>query len=187
VSGNGDGRGGGTLWIESTRGGAPDGDARVRLIVPGEGEFHPPVDDVRQTALDLITCAAWADLMLSLTDHLGLTPDVVGAMVSELLRRSGRRRAFGRPSTINLLPAGSSATRTALVLIDRGEFEGMVTAEHARGMALAWLEVAEATESDNLVSRGLAFLGAAPALTVDLFAWLRRQRGEEPTNPEARR
>jgi hypothetical protein len=161
-----------SIWIESTRG--PD-DEPACLITWGSLQFYAPVEDVRQTALDLITCAAYAEMMMTLIVKAGLGADVVSQFTSDLLSGAGRS-FFGAKTTVTLLPAGSSKRREALVLLSRGSMRGAVSPDEARAMALRWLAVAEATESDQLVSEALRATGADEAATEKLFGYLRELR-----------
>jgi hypothetical protein len=165
----------GEVWIESTRG--PQGNPACRLTVGGITGY-PPVEDVRGTALDLIEASVWAEFALELTQSLDLAPRVVARMVSQILDKTGRGM-FGRRTTLEIFPAGSSSRGVALVRLRRADYEGELITSEARVMASYWLAVAEATESDGLVGRGLAHLGVEPRVTLDLFAWLRTQRGQD--------
>lgn len=161
-----------TIWVISTRG--PD-DQPVCEINWGAKRYYAPVEDVRQTALDLVTCAAYAEMMMKLAG-LGLPAKAVAAFTSDLLSDAGRTM-FGTPRTITLLPAGSTKRQEALVLLSRGSSEGMVSPDVARGMALQWLEAAEATESDQLVTEALRATRIAGSDEIaQLFGYLRKLR-----------
>jgi hypothetical protein len=160
------------IWIESTR--DPDGEP-VCGLTWGPLQFYAPVEDVRQTALDLVTCAAYSEMMMTLIVKVGLGADVVSQFTSDLLSGAGRF-FFGAKTTITMLPAGSSKRREALVLLSRGSMRGAVSPDEARAMALRWLAVAEATESDQLVSEALRATGADEAATEKLFGYLRELR-----------
>jgi hypothetical protein len=180
----------GGIDIESTR--SPEGQPAC-LITFGAWQGYASVADVRQTALDLVTCAAYAEMMMQLVD-LGLPPMQTAAFVGDLLAKSGRRY-FGTPETIYVMPAGSSKAKKAVVLLNRapmtgpvpddtGRIEdsmrGMLFADEAREMALGWLEVAEGTESDSLIERALPLSSKDGDLDHDLlFANLRKMRGLE--------
>jgi hypothetical protein len=161
-----------SILIESTRG--PD-DEPCCLITWSKLQFYASVEDVRQTALDLVTCAAYSEMMMTLIVKAGLGADVVSAFTSDLLSGAGRS-FFGAKTTLTLLPAGSSRRREALVLLSRGSMRGAVSPDEARAMALRWLAVAEATESDQLVSEALRATGADEAATEKLFGYLRELR-----------
>ena len=49
----------GSIWIESTR--DPDGQP-VCLVTFDKLQYYAPVEDVRATAIDLVTCAAYAEM-----------------------------------------------------------------------------------------------------------------------------
>jgi len=159
-----------TIWIVSTRG--PD-DKPVCEITWDDKRYYAPVADVRQTALDLVTCAAYAEMMMKLAG-LGLPAVHVSAFTSDLLSDAGRSM-FGSPRTITLLPAGSTKRGEALVLLRRGSSEGALSPDEARGMAAYWFQVAEATESDQLVAEALRATGCE-ADTGKLFGYLRELR-----------
>jgi len=161
-----------TIWVTSTR--DPDG-RPVCEINWGDKHYYAPVADVRQTALDLVTCAAYAEMMMKLA-ALGLPAGHVSAFTTDLLSDAGRTM-FGTPRTVTLLPAGSTKRKQALVLLRRGSSEGALSPDEARGMALDWLQVAEATESDQLVAEALRATGiASEAETGKLFGYLRELR-----------
>ena len=75
-----------------------------------------------------------------------------------------------------LTPAGSTKRREALVLVKRGSQDGALSPDEARAMALRWLAVAEATESDQLVSEALRATGSDEAGTEKVFGYLRELR-----------
>jgi hypothetical protein len=165
-----------TIWIESTRG--PD-DEPVCLMTWAGLQAYASVEDVRETAIDLVTCAAYAEMMMTLVTRAKLPASVVSAFASDLL--SGRdKRYFGAKTTMTLLPAGSSKRREALVLLKRGSQDGALSPDEARAMALRWLAVAEATESDQLVSEALRAAGIADGAQGKLFGYLRKLRDGKP-------
>ena len=161
-----------SIWIESTRG--PD-DEPVCMITWSGLQYYAPVEDVRTTALDLITCAAYAELMMTMVVKVSLSAGVVSRFATELLSGAGRSY-FGAKTTLTMLPAGSTRRREALVLLKRGSQAGELSPDEARAMALRWLAVAEATESDQLVSEALRATGSDEAATEKLFGYLRELR-----------
>jgi hypothetical protein len=165
-----------SIWIESTRG--PD-DEPACLLTWGALQWYAPVEDVRQTALDLVTCAAYAEMMMTLIIQVKLPANVVSQFTTDLLSDSGRR-FFGAKTTVTLMPAGSSKRRKAYVLLKRGSMDGMLSPEEARAMALRWLAVAEATESDQLVSEALRATGSDDAGQGKVFGYLRELRDGKP-------
>lgn len=164
----------GSIWIQSTR--DPDGDPACE-ITWGPLQCYAPVDDVRTTALDLVTCAAYAEMMMTLITRAGLTAHIVSRFATDLLSGSGRDM-FGTAATMTLLPAGSSKRREALVLLRRGSLEGALSPAEARTMALHWLSVAEATESDQLISEALRSAGVNDETQDKMFGYLRALRAE---------
>ena len=161
-----------SIWIESTRG--PD-DEPACLITWGPLQCYPTVAEVRETAIDLVTCAAYAEMMMTLVLKAGLPAATVSQFASDLLS-GGDKRYFGTKATLTMLPAGSSKRREAFVLLKRGSLEGSVSPAEARTMALYWLAVAEATESDQLVSEALRATGTDDAGQEKLFGYLRKLR-----------
>ena len=160
------------LWIISTR--DPDGQPVCEITWDAK-RWYAPVADVRQTAIDLVTCAAYAEMMMKLAG-LGLPAVHVSAFTSDLLSDAGRTM-FGTPKTLTLLPAGSTKRKEALVLLRRGSSDGALSPDEARVMALRWLEVAEATESDQLVAEALRATRIASDTDVaQLFGYLRELR-----------
>lgn len=167
-----------TIWITSTR--DPDGEPVCELSW-GSQDWYAPVADVRQTALDLVTCAAYAEMMRELIITAKLPPPTVEAFTTSLLRGAGRRQAFGTGTTMDLIPAGAkyktTGQRQAVVLLEHGELDGMVTADEARTMAGAWLAAAEATESDQLVAEAFRATQRGNDAGLDrLFGYLRKLR-----------
>ena len=169
----------GDIWIESTRG--PD-DEPACLITFGPLQCYAPVADVRQTAIDLVTCAAYAEMMMTLVVRVNLSASVVSQFATDLLSGAGRS-FFGAKTTLTMLPAGSTKRREALVLLKRGSQEGALTPDEARTMALYWLAVAEATESDQLVSEALRATGSDDAAQEKVFGYLRKLRDASPAVP----
>jgi hypothetical protein len=166
----------GMIWVTSTRN--PDGKP-VCQITWGDQSWYAPVADIRTAALDLVTCAAYAEMMITLITKVGLPARTVSAFTSDLLSGAGRTM-FGTRSTLELLPAGSSKRKEAVVLIRRdpdGGWPGGVSPAEARQMALAWLEAAEATESDQLVAEALRATGTADdEAMARVFGYLRELR-----------
>lgn len=159
------------IWVTSTRSG-PGGEPACEITWRGT-TWHAPVADMRTTAIDLLTCAAYAEMMMQLATTLKLPAQTISAFTTDLLAASGRTM-FGTPATLDMLPAGSTRRGEAVVLVRRdatANWEGVVSPAEARQMALAWLTVAEATESDRLVAQALSeHPSADPALTERLFA-----------------
>ena len=161
------------IWIQSTRG--PD-DEPVCEITWGPLQCYASVGDVRETAIDLVTCAAYAEMMMTLVTRVKLSADIVSRFATHML--DGRdKRYFGSKTTMTLLPAGSTKRREALVLLKRGSLDGALSPDEARAMALRWLAVAEATESDQLVAEALRATTALSGAQVEkLFGYLRELR-----------
>lgn len=167
-----------TIWITSTR--DPDGEPVCELSWGGQ-DWYAPVAEVRQTAQDLVTCAAYADMMREMIVTAEIPPKTVEAFTASLLHNAGRTRAYGSAGTVDIVPAGAvhkaSGERQAVVLLSHGKRDGMVTAEEAREMAGVWLAAAEATESDRLVAE--AFRATQPGNDAGLdrlFGYLRKLR-----------
>lgn len=165
-----------SLWIESTRG--PD-DEPICLLRWGPFEWYAGADAVRETAADMVSCAAYAEMMMTLVSRLKLDGKIASALISDVLSGAGRRQ-FGSGDTVDLLPAGSTKTGEAVVLLRRGSKRGSVLAATARRMALQWLGAAEATESDQLVSEALTGTGMNTAGQERVFGYLRELRKEKP-------
>jgi hypothetical protein len=163
-----------TIWVTSVR--DPDG-ATVCEISWGGQEWYPSVAAIRMTALDLVTCAAYAEMMMKLIG-LGLPKEHVLKFTADMLSGTDRTM-FGTPETVELHPAGSTKRREPLVVVKRGTLEGSFSPEVARGMALQWLEVAEAAESDQLVAEALRVNGADEAYMEKVFGYLRSLRTSE--------
>ena len=171
-----------TIWVQSIR--DPDGEP-VCEITWGAIQCYAPVEDVRETALDLITCAAYAELMMTMVLRVGVPPEMASQFAADLLEDRDKR-FFGAKTTMTLLPAGSSKRREAFVLLKRGSMTGALTPAEARDMALRWLAVAEATESDQLVSEALRATGSDDAAQEKLFGYLCELRaGKAAASPSA--
>jgi hypothetical protein len=138
-----------------------------------------PVGEVRKAALDMVACSAYAEMMMLLVAKLELDGAVASALITDLLESRGRER-LGSPGTVNLTPGGSTKTCRAFVLVGRGSKREAVPAVTARSMALQWLEVAEASESDQLVSEALRGTGMDGDGQERVFGYLRELRKEKP-------
>lgn len=158
----------------------PDGSPTC-LLQWGGSEWTASVHDVRQTALDLVTCAAYAEVMMHLMRKLDLPAPVLSQMFTEILSSSTDRPMFGTPATFAMSPAGSSTTRQGCVAFVRGRLQGTVTPATAREMAMQWLGAAEASESDQLVVEALRTAGHATPEQIDgLFRYLQALRSRTP-------
>lgn len=137
------------------------------------------VVDVRQTAVDLVTCAAYAEMMMELV-KLGLPAKQVSDFTSAILKRD---KPFGAATTFDLWPAGSTKRGQPVVLIGRAGVNGpgdplprdALHPDEAREMAQAWFQVAEATESDQKVTAALRLI-RQEKIAESLFATLRKLR-----------
>lgn len=152
------------LWINT----APRTAEAVRAGTPpscalswGPVEWYAPVDDVITTGRDLMTCAAYADLLGDLLRH-DFPPETVQQMLQSLLPQAlaGRRPVMGgmlgMGTTIGVLPGGSTERKAGVVLLKRGgQMGGSVTPEGARIMAQHWIETAVAARHDELVGMAL--------------------------------
>lgn len=167
------------IWIISTR--SPDDEPVCEITWDGR-RWYSSVAAVRQTALDLVTCAAYAEMMMKLAG-LGLPAQHVSAFTSDLLSGADRTM-FGTPETIELLPAGSTKRKEAFVLLRRPATDGWhssLASGTARDMALTWLSVAEATESDQLVAEALRGVRCSDEFTGRVFGYLRKLRDRQPS------
>jgi hypothetical protein len=159
------------LMIKSTS--DPDG-SPVCLVTWGELQWAASVEAVRKTALDLTVCAAYAEMMMALVLKLGLPGSSMALMITDILRDNGYAEP-GHADTVMLLPAGSTKAKKAVVLLERGKKKAMVETSVAKMMALQWLEVAEATESDQLLSEALRGTGLGEE-SGRVFGYLRQLR-----------
>jgi len=170
--------------------GSDDG-GEVISIVPGRDPDRPTdcliswrgqdwtagVEDVRATAVDLFTVAAYADMMMHMVIKVGIEAAAMSRLAGDLLASQTGRICFGKRSTIDLLPVGSTKNRQGLVLIRRGGLEGIVETATAREMGLAWLEAAEEAESNQLVTEALRTVGELSEEKIEgLFSYLRELR-----------
>ena len=166
-----------TMWVESVSG--PDGQPVVQVSWRGL-DWYPSVADVRATAIDLVTAAAYAEMMMELIATVGVPSETAAAAMTSMLASTGRKR-FGTPGTIDMLPAGSTKRREAVVLLRRrttDEWDSMVSPAEARDMALGWLGAAEATESDMLLARAMRDTGVGRSDHIDaVFARMKELRG----------
>jgi hypothetical protein len=166
------------IWIVSTR--DPDGKPVCELTWASQS-WYAPVADVRQTAMDLVSCAAYAEWIHLLITKVGLPPATVEQITLDLMRIAGRTRDHGTDATADLFPASgtrkATGQREPRVILKRGDLDGMITPAEAREMALAWLETAEATESDQLVAEAFRATQRGNDAGLDrLFGYLRKLR-----------
>jgi len=143
--------------------------------------WYAPAADVRQTAMDLVSCAAYAEFIHLLITKIGLPPATVEAVTLDLMRIGGRTRDHGTDSTMTVYPASgtvrATGQREARVILQRGALGGMLTVAEAREMAGQWMAAAEATESDQLVAEAFrATLPGKDAALDRLFGYLRKLR-----------
>uniref|UniRef100_UPI003F493875 hypothetical protein n=1 Tax=Nonomuraea sp. CA-251285 TaxID=3240002 RepID=UPI003F493875 len=168
-----------TLYIESTR----DQDKHpVCQLHWGQLDWYANVEDIRETALDLVSCAAIAEQMMMLV-KIGLDAAVVSEFMSNVISRSRPkgRRFFGTESTVRLTPGGSSRRGEAVVLIERGKKRGAVSPAEARTIAGDWFGAAEATESDQMVTEALQSVGKFDeGWVAGFFDYLRHLRSDTP-------
>jgi hypothetical protein len=165
----------GGIWIVSTR--DPD-DEPVCQVTWGPLQWYATVDDVREAAADLVTCAAYAEMMKVLITEGGLKPRLVQHF-TELILRGREKRFFGAPTMMELQPAGArngAGDRLAVVLLRRGSMQEGLQPDEARAAALGWLQVAEGTESDQLVSEALRATGVPEDTAGKVFGYLRQLR-----------
>lgn len=167
------------IWIASTRT-APGSDLpSACLITWNDRRWYASVEDVRATALDLIACAAWADVMLAMIS-LGLPKEQLGGFFGDLLHKTRQGRPFGTPSTFMLTPAGATRKkkrsgsprppeRVAVVLLERDGETGNADSDTARVIAAKWLEVAGGVDQDRTVVAALRATGAPDGFEALLF------------------
>jgi hypothetical protein len=158
-----------SLWIESTS--DPDGEP-VCLLTWGPLQWPAPADKVRAAAADLMACAAYAEMAVEMAGTLKLDGPLVSRVLAAVINGTGRAK-FGNDETVVLLPGGSTKTATPYVLLRRGSRRGDLTAREARSMALQWLEVAEGTESDQLVAEALRSAGMDREARERVFGYMK--------------
>jgi hypothetical protein len=165
------------IWIASVR--DPDGQPVCELTW-GDQTWCAPVADVRQTAVDLLSCAAYAEWIHLLVTKVGLPPADVKEITLDLMRIGGRTRDHGTDATVDLVPASGTRDdggRESVVLLRRGDTTGMISLGAAREMAMHWLAAAEATESDQLVAEAYRAVRRGDDAGLDrLFGYLRKLR-----------
>lgn len=171
------------ILIESTRDRHKHGNAC--LIQWGARQWYAPVADVRATAEDLFTCAAYADLIGELI-RADVPPAIVSRLTTAMLA-DRRPRYFGTPKTIYVLPGGSSVRKVGVVALSKqnafhkGKALGALDPNEARAMGRQWFEAAEASESDTLFSSVLERAGWMQQAEMDsLFALLNDIRASIP-------
>lgn len=179
------------IYIESTRDRGNHGNAC--LLRWGAQEWYAPVPDVRQTAEDLFTCAAYADLIGELI-RIGVPAHVITGLTSAMLK-DRKPRYFGTARTLYVLPGGLSARKAGAVVLSRrnafhkGDADAMLDPDAARTMGRNWFSVAEASESDTLFSSVLERAGWMQESEMDaLFGLLHSIRtGTETLDVDPRR
>lgn len=172
----------GSLYITSVR---RPGDKGPVCRLEWEGTHrYAPVSAVRQTAEDLMTCAAYADLVTELLT-VGLGAPELNGLTTEMLKKR-EPRYFGTPHTVFLLFGGDSKRRQGVVLLGRddlfheGKADGVLLPDEARAMARAWMEAAEASEADTLFDAALRSSELADDDQLEeLFAVLREIRADK--------
>jgi hypothetical protein len=160
------------LWVESTR--EPD-DEPVCLFTWGTLQWYAPVAAVRQAALGLITCAAYAELIMFLVAKMNMDGKTASMFVADLLVQAGHGH-LGSAETVEMVPAGSTQAKKAVVLVKRGVVQGIVETPKATEMAQQWLEAAEATESDQLIGEALRAAAVSDDSQERVFGYLRELR-----------
>jgi hypothetical protein len=176
------------IWIESAR--DPEGHGAACLLRWVGHERYAPVEDVRQTAEDLFTCAAYADLIGELM-RAGIGTGTLSQLTTSMLK--GRQpRYFGTPTTLFLLPAGTNTLKQGVVLLARrnlfhkGKTDGVLSPDEARAMGRDWLTTAEASEADTLFGAVLHRAGWMGEEELDaLFSLLKDIRGGVAEMPPA--
>lgn len=172
-----------SLWITSLRDHHDLGNACQ--ITWGGREWFAGVGDVRQTAEDMFTAAAYADTIGQLL-RIGMEGAHITAMISSMLSRRDRK-FFGSKSTVSLTPAGSSKRRVGLVIVKRGSLAGELTADETRAMGRRWLVAAEASEAATLFAQVLQRSGWMEHMELDaLFGLLQDIRSGQATVPPQR-
>lgn len=163
-----------TIFIESIR--DPRG-GTVCLLRWGAREWYAPVADVRQTAEDLFTLAAYADMIGELL-RIGLPGPTIVQLTQSMLRNR-RPRHFGTTRTLFLLVGGSSQRKAGAVLLAQrdlfhlGKADAQLDPAEARTMGRTWMAAAEASESDTLFSNVLENAGWMQPTEMDaLFGLL---------------
>ncbi|MFJ9719898.1 hypothetical protein ACIRPQ_28900 [Streptomyces sp. NPDC101213] len=172
---------GSDIWINTaprTKDAMADGAKPTCLIQWGELEWYAEAQAVYQTAEDLMTCAAYADLFAALL-KLGLDGEMVQRMSQEMMMDAFRHRTasiaatggmLGSAETIGVMPGASSKAKAGVVMLQRGKRTGSLSPGGAREMAKKWMQTAGATEHDELVALTLEdLLGAGEMNQVNAF------------------
>ncbi|MFD8335604.1 hypothetical protein ACFV42_23535 [Streptomyces solisilvae] len=170
-----------SIWINSaprTQKAMAAGMKPSCIIQWGELEWYAEAAKVYQTAEDLMTCAAYADLFASLL-KLGMDGPTIQQMSQHMLmeafeaRKSGIAATggmLGTEETIGAIPGANSKAQAGVVLLQRGTRTGAVSPAGARQMAQHWMQAAGVTEHDELVALTLGdLLGAGEEHQVDSF------------------
>ncbi len=161
------------LEVQSTRG--PD-DEPACLFTWGALQWYASTESVRKAAIDLVTCAAYAELIMFLVVKLKMDGKTASAFVADLLVQAGHRH-LGSAETVEMVPAGSTQAKKAVVLVRRGTVQGILDMKGTTGMALQWLEAAEATDSDQLITEALRSAGRLDDGTEEkIFDYLKELR-----------
>jgi hypothetical protein len=150
------------------------------MIEWGSWQGYAGADAVIETAEDLFTCAAWADVIGELL-RLGMVPDQIAQMVSYALR-DRPKRFFGHKNTVSLIPGASSDRKQGAVIVKRGSTSAYLMPQEARTMARNWLQCAEASDSDCLVDEALEELALLNRTERDrVFSYMRAVRDRKHT------
>lgn len=183
-----------TIWINSTRDRQNYGPACH--IVWEELEWYASVDEVRSTALQLVWCAAYGDMIAELF-KIGLPREMIAALVGGMLSHSEAVAemapkhqtldTLGSKHTLKLMPAGSTKHQAGAVRLMRGNKTLDISPADAVRMAGHWLAAAEASESDTLFSQVVERSGLLSEFDNDaLFGLLSDIRSGQASVPPAR-
>lgn len=171
-----------TLWIESSLRSHDSQDAELScLLTWGDLQWYAPVTAVRQTSVDLMTSAAYAELMATLI-KMGLDSQHITAMVSDAIHGALNGRIpyqgmLGTDHTISVMPSASSVRKAGVVVLQHGSLGGVVSPAGAREMAGHWMQVATGSECDEITATALRdVLSVDREQTSGLFAYMRALR-----------
>jgi len=133
--------------------------ATPQCLITWDGlEVYASVDDIRATANDLLTAAAYADMAAAFL-KIGMDKDTSAQLLSVALGAGMERSFLGSKNTFTVTPAASSKRKAGAVIIKRGSRYGELDTDHARDLAGWFHACAEGSEHDCLVRGALTDIG----------------------------
>ena len=143
----------------------------------------PSVYAVMATAIDMYTCAAYADVLIGLM-RSGIPPNDTARLATFMLSNYGKehgRHYLGHKETFTMLPAGSTTDKTSAVVLRRGSKHSRLNTAQTREIASHWLQAATVSQQDSLVASSVMAIGdnlqEQAQLATAIMSKMRETRG----------